>query len=98
MQSTLLDFKDKLTAAIMMHPSRQAYVEEDEPEVSLKYFNSAYLRDVHASASERQTSLVGGFPEARSPGYGLMGLRGVRTRRWGWISQIYVCAGSLDIP
>ena len=60
----------------MMHPSRQAYVEEDEPEVSLIFFKPAYLRDVHASASERQISLVGGFPEGRSPGYGLMG-------RWG---------------
>ena len=72
-------------------------MEEDEPEVSLTYFNPAYLRDVHASASEQPTSLVGGFPEARSPGYGLMGRWGVRTRKWGWILQTYVGAGSLDI-
>ncbi len=95
-QSTSLDFRNKLKVAIMMHPSRQAYVEEDEPEVSLTFSKSAYLRDVHTSASEWQMSLVEGLPKAKLSGYGLMGWWGIRTRRWGWISQIYVCARSLN--
>ena len=72
-------------------------MEEDEPEVSLTFFKPAYLRDVHASASERQIPVVGGFPEGRSPGYGLMGRWDIRIRRWGWISQTYVRTRSLSL-
>ena len=42
-----------VTTAIMMHPSRQAYVEEDEPEVSFHPSRSHAFEDVYASISER---------------------------------------------
>ena len=57
----------------MMHPSRQAYVEEDEPEVSFRSPKPTYLRDVHASASERRSSLAGDPAVGRSVGPRLMG-------------------------
>ena len=56
----------------MMHPARQAYVEEDDPEVS-KYPNASFcLGNVHASESERCVPQTGHVRLGRSRGSRLM--------------------------
>jgi hypothetical protein len=57
----------------MMHPSRQAYVEEDEPEVSFEFPKPTDLRDVHTSTSEPRRSLAGDPAVGISMGRRLMG-------------------------
>ena len=72
----------------MMHPARQAYVEEDDPEVSLHscFFD---FGNVHASIRALRVVDWGCLGELeRIPADGLS--RVTRIRRWGWTLRTYV--------
>ena len=72
----------------MMHPARQAYVEEDDPEVS-SHSCTFYFENVHASIRALRVLDWGRLGEMeRIPADGLS--RVTRIRRWGWTLRIYV--------
>lgn len=67
----------------MMHPARQAYVEEDAPEVSRQPCTSCCLGNVHANIPERRGSQTGDVCLGRSLGCQLMESLGVLGYRDG---------------
>ena len=78
----------------MMHPARQAYVEEDDPEVS-KHPRTLLLRKCSCECprvlrvSDWRASLG---KITRMPADGMP--RGARIQRWGWTLRIYVWKNS----